>query len=77
MGDLSKLNAEASGWIFDIVGELQPVTVGRVRDELAQRHGLEAEVAQVKRYMEFLRSGFPKKLAHAGPEAWTLVDLEA
>jgi len=25
--------------------------------------------------MEFLRSGFPRKLAHAGPGRWNMVDL--
>jgi hypothetical protein len=51
------------------------VTAQRVQEELERRHGLRAPLDQVTRYMEFLRSNFPRKLAHAGPELWILVDL--
>ena len=47
----------------------------RAPAELARRHGVEAPIEQVVRYMEFLRSGFPRKLAHAGPGRWNMVDL--
>jgi DNA anti-recombination protein RmuC len=75
MGDLTKLNKEDSEHILDIVGELGTCTTEQVREEMAERHGLEAPIEQVQRYMEFLRSGFPRKLAHAGPGRWNLVDL--
>lgn len=75
MADLSKLTPENSERILDIVAELGQCTVAQVRAELAARHGVAAEEAQVERYMEFLRSEFPRKLAHAGPGRWILVDL--
>ena len=75
MDDLSKPSDDNSRKIMDIVGSLQPVTAGQVREELARRHGIEADLDQLTRYMEWLRSGFPRKLAHAGPDAWVLVDL--
>ena len=67
MADLTKLTGENSERILDIVADLQTCTAEEVRAELSRRHGLEAPVEQVERYMEFLRSGFPRKLAHAGP----------
>jgi transposase len=75
MSDLSKLTEEQSNRILDIVAELQPVTAARVQQELATRHGIQADLEQVIKYMEWLRSGFPRKLAHAGPDLWTVVDL--
>jgi len=75
MSDLTRLTQENSDRILDIVGDLGQCTVEQVRTELASRHGLEAPVEQVERYMEFLRSGFPRKLAHAGPGRWIMVDL--
>ena len=75
MSDLAKLTRENSDRILDIVAELPNCTPGQVREELSARHGLEAPLEQVKRYMEYLRSGFPRKLAHAGPERWIMVDL--
>jgi hypothetical protein len=75
MGDLTKLTPENSDRILDIVGEMPNCTTAEVQAELAARHGLEAPLEQVTRYMEFLRSGFPRKLAHAGPERWIMVDL--
>jgi hypothetical protein len=75
MGDLTRLSDENSKRILDIVEALQPVTAQRVQEELERRHGLRAPLDQVTRYMEFLRSNFPRKLAHAGPELWILVDL--
>lgn len=75
MADLTRLTQENSDRILDIVGDLGNCTAEEVREELARRHGLEAPLEQVERYMEFLRSGFPRKLAHAGPERWIMVDL--
>lgn len=75
MSDLTRLTRENSEMILDIVADLELCTTQQVRDELAARHGLDAPVEQVERYMEFLRSGFPRKLAHAGPGRWNLVDL--
>ena len=75
MGDLKKLTSESSERILDLVAELGQCTAEQVQAQLAERHGLEAPLEQVVRYMEFLRSGFPRKLAHAGPGRWNLVDL--
>jgi hypothetical protein len=75
VADLTKLTQENSDRILDIVGELELCTVQQVREELIKRHGLDAPIEQVERYMEFLRSGFPRKLAHAGPGRWIMVDL--
>ena len=75
MADLSKLCDENSRMVMDIVDDLQPVTAERVHEELARRHGIEADLEQVVRYMEYLRSSFPRKLAHAGPDAWVVIDL--
>jgi hypothetical protein len=75
MSDLARLNEEASALIFAVVAELQPCSAARVGDELARRHGLQAPPEQVARYMEWLRSSFPVKLAHAGPDLWIVVDL--
>ena len=75
MGDLTKLNKEDSEHILDIVGELGTCTTEDVLRGLSARHGTEAPIEQVQRYMEFLRSGFPRKLVHAGPGRWNLVDL--
>jgi hypothetical protein len=75
MADLTKLTQETSDLILDIVGELGTCTADEVLAQLAQRHGVEAPLEQLVRYMEFLRSGFPRKLAHAGPGRWNMVDL--
>ncbi|MEN6645308.1 MAG: hypothetical protein ABFE08_22940 [Armatimonadia bacterium] len=75
MSDLTRLTQENSDRILDIVGELELCSAEQVQEELVRRHGLEAPVEQVERYMEFLRSGFPRKLAHAGPGRWIMVDL--
>lgn len=75
MDDLSKLTDENNRRILDIVEALQPVTAQRVQEEMERRHGVRASLEQVTRYMEFLRSNFPRKLAHAGPELWIVVDL--
>jgi hypothetical protein len=75
MSDLTKLTPENSAHILDIVADLGRPTAAQVQAELAARHGLEAPLEQVVRYMEFLRSSFPRKLAHAGPEHWVMVDL--
>lgn len=75
MGELTKLTKENSDRILDIVGEKPNCSSEEVRAELSARHGLEAPIEQVERYMEFLRSGFPRKLAHAGPGRWIMVDL--
>ena len=75
MGDLSKPCEANSKMVMGIVEELQPVTAKQVHEELARRHGIEADLDQVVRYMEYLRSGFPRKLAHAGPDAWVVIDL--
>ena len=75
MADLTRLTQENSDRILDIVGELGTCTAEQVRAELAQRYGIEPPPEQLVRYMEFLRSGFPRKLAHAGPGRWVMVDL--
>lgn len=75
MDDLTKLSEENTNRILDIVEALQPTTARRVQEELERKHGVRAELDQVVRYMEWLRSGFPRKLAHAGPDGWILVDL--
>jgi transposase len=75
MDDLTRLSEENNKRILDIVQALQPVTAERVQEELERRHGVRASLEQVTRYMEFLRSSFPRKLAHAGPELWIVVDL--
>ena len=75
MDDLSKLSDESSTKIMDIVEELQPAMPGQVQAELARRHGVDVELDPLVRYMEWLRSGFPRKLAHAGPDAWVVIDL--
>ncbi len=75
MGDLTKLCEADSNRILDLVEALQPVTARQVQAELERRHGVRAELERVVRYMEWLRSGFPRKLAHAGPDHWIVVDL--
>lgn len=75
MGDLSKLTEENSERILDVVTELANCTAEQVQGELSRRHGIEATLEQVEHYMEFLRSGFPRKLAHAGLGRWIAVDL--
>ena len=75
MADLTRLTQENSDRILDLVGELGSCTPQQVQSELAGRYGLEAPLEQVVHYMEFLRSGFPRKLAHAGPGRWVMVDL--
>jgi hypothetical protein len=75
MADLTRLTQENSDRILDIVEELGTCTAEQVQAELAARHGLAAPLEQLTRYMEFLRSGFPRKLAHAGPGRWVMVDL--
>jgi hypothetical protein len=75
LSDLTKLTAEDTNRILDLVGELQPCTAPQVLAELQKRFGVEAELPQLVRYMEFLRSNFPRKLVHAGPDGWGMVDL--
>jgi hypothetical protein len=74
MSDLTQLTEQNSTRILDLVAELQPATAQQIRDELARRHQLDVPLEQVVHYLEWLRSGFPRKLAHAGPERWIVVD---
>ncbi len=75
MADLTRLNQATSDLIMDIVGDLGTCTAEQVQAELLRRDGTAAERDELVRYMEFLRSGFPRKLAHAGPGRWVLVVL--
>jgi hypothetical protein len=75
MSDLTKLTKENSDRILDIVAELGTCTAEQVQAELVKRHDLDAPMEQLTRYMEYLRSGFPRKLAHAGPGRWNIVEL--
>jgi hypothetical protein len=75
MLDLSRLSQETSDLIFAAVADIQPATAAQVKEELQRRHGGEVALERLVHYMEFLRSAFPKKLAHAGPDNWVVVDL--
>ena len=75
MADLSRLCDDTSAKIMAIVEELQPATAKQVQQELTRRHGIAADLDQLVHYMEWLRSGFPRKLAHAGPDGWAVIDL--
>jgi len=75
MDDLTKVSDENSAKIMAIVEELQPVSAKQVQEELSRRHAMETDLDQLAHYMEWLRSGFPRKLAHAGPDAWVVIDL--
>lgn len=75
MSDLTRLTQENSDRILNIVADLELCSAEQVQEQLAERHGLQAPLEQLERYMEFLRSGFPRKLAHAGPGRWIMVDL--
>ena len=75
MADLSNPTDENTAAIMAVVEELQPVSAQRVQEELARRLGEEVALDQLVHYLEWLRSGFPRKLAHAGPDAWVLIDL--
>ena len=61
--------------IFEIVEERQLATVREVCAEFKARHGAEVAEEAMESYMEWLRSSFPRKLAHAGPDHWIVVDL--
>ncbi|MDP6111797.1 MAG: DegT/DnrJ/EryC1/StrS family aminotransferase [Planctomycetota bacterium] len=60
--------------VLDIVQSLQPVGPASVTKELAKK-GTELSSAAVLEAMEALRSGFPRKLSHAGPERFAYHDL--
>jgi len=75
MHGFDRLNSVATERIMQVVSELQPVTPERVAEELDTQYGAKVDIEQLVHYMEWLRSGFPRKLAHAGPDAWIVVDL--
>lgn len=60
--------------VLDIVATLQPVGPDRVAKELANK-GMKVSPAEVLEIMEGLRSAFPRKLSHAGPERFAYHDL--
>ncbi|MBN1675538.1 MAG: DegT/DnrJ/EryC1/StrS family aminotransferase [Kiritimatiellae bacterium] len=60
--------------ILDIVAALQPVSPAVVRDRLARKR-IHKPLAEVLEIMEQLRSTFPRKLSHAGPEHFAYHDL--
>ena len=75
MSDTLPLNDENTQRLFAIVEALQPVTTRGVQEDLERRHGLQVETAELVRYLEWLRSGFPRRLVHAGPERWAVIEL--
>jgi len=75
MLDLTRLSEQTSDLIFAAVAAVQPATAAQVQEELQRRHGAEVPLERLVHYMEFLRSSFPRKLAHAGPDHWVVVDL--
>ena len=60
--------------ILDIVQARQPVSPPEVQKAL-KRKRVTLPVSQVADLMERLRSGFPRKLSHAGPERFAYHDL--
>jgi len=60
--------------VLDIVEALQPVAPDEVRKALKKKR-VNLANAQVLDLMEKLRSGFPRKLSHAGPERFAYHDL--
>lgn len=75
MPDALPLTEENTQRLFDIVAALQPATTRQVQEELARRHGVEVDLAELTRYLEWLRSGFPRRLVHAGLERWAVIEL--
>ncbi len=69
------LTDENTERLLAIVAALQPATTAQVREELQRRHGLEVETAELRRYLEWLRSGFPLRLVHVGLERWSVVEI--
>lgn len=60
--------------VLDIVEALQPVAPDIVAKELKKK-GLKLSKGQTLEMMEALRSGYPRKLSHAGPERFAYHDL--
>jgi len=60
--------------VLDIVESLQPVGPDKVC-RLLKKKRVNRTVDQVREVMEQLRSGFPRKLSHAGPEKFAYHDL--
>jgi len=54
---------------------MQPVTAREVCEALRQTYDVRMSEEEAEEHMERLRSDFPTKLAHAGPDRYHIVDL--
>lgn len=75
MSDALPLSEENTSRLFALVEALQPATTRQVQEALAEQYGLQVEAEELKRYLEWLRSGFPKRLVHVGLERWSVVEM--
>lgn len=75
MPDSFPLTDENTQRLLDIVAALQPVTTRQIQEELARRYGLQVDLAELSRYLGWLRSGFPRRVVRAGLERWAVIEL--
>jgi len=55
---------------------MQPVTAAEVCKALRETYCIQIPEEEVYEHMERLRSNFPIKLAHAGPDRYCIIDLK-
>lgn len=62
--------------IFEVVRKMQPVTAKEVCMVLRETHGIQMSEEEMYEHLERLRSSFPTRLVHAGPDRYHLIDLK-
>ena len=61
--------------LFAIVQQMQPCTLREVVALLAQDHGIQMEPEQVRAVLEEMRTCYPRRTIHAGPDRWGALEL--
>lgn len=55
---------------------MQPVTAKEVCMALRETHGIQMSEEEMHEHLERLRSSFPTRLVHAGPDRYHVIDLK-
>lgn len=60
--------------LWEIVQDLQPCTLREVVARLAER-GIEMAPETVQAILEEMRTSYPRRTTHAGPDRWGALEL--
>jgi len=75
-GTLTYKTLEIKDKVFEVVRKMQPVTANEVCKALRKTYGLRMAEEEMHEHLERLRSSFPTRLVHAGPDRYYVIDLK-